>query len=168
MNYAKIKKFDVSNSPNIGCTLFVSGCTHKCEGCFNSEAQSFSYGNEFTKEIEDLFILYANNPNVININILGGEPFQQDTNKMINLFSRLVNEVGKPIWVWTGYTFEQIMLMPDKKQLLNYIDVLIDGKFEINKKDLRLRFRGSSNQRVIDIKETLSANEIIIYKRGEF
>lgn len=168
LNYASIKKFDVANSPNVGCTLFVSGCTHHCKGCFNSEAQSFSYGNEFTRDVEDLFILYAKNPNIININILGGEPFQQDTKQMASFLSRLVDEVGKPIWIWSGYTFEQIMSMPERAKLLKYVDILIDGKFELDKRDITLRFRGSSNQRVIDIKETLRRGEIIIYKKGEF
>lgn len=168
MKYASIRKFDVANSPHIGCTLFVSGCTHNCKGCFNIEAQSFTYGNEFTKEIEDLFISYAKNPNIININILGGEPFQQPTSEISNLLSRLVSEVGKPIWVWTGYTFEEIMQMPKKAELLQYIDVLIDGRFELDQRDLKLRFRGSANQRVIDVKETVKRNQIIIYKKGEF
>ena len=168
LNYASIKKFDVANSPNVGCTLFVSGCTHNCKGCFNSEAQSFTYGNEFTKEIEDLFIEYAKNPHVIHVNILGGEPFQKDIKQMTNLLSRLVSEVAKPIWLWSGYTIEQILSIPSKAHLLTYVDVLVDGRFELDKRDLSLKFRGSSNQRVIDVKATLLNNEIIIYKRGEF
>ena len=163
MNYAQIRKYDVTNGPGIRATLFVSGCTHKCPGCFNEEQQSFTYGNEWTKEIEDSFIEAASNPLVVGISILGGEPMQQlrDT-CMIELLNRLKAQVQKPIWVWTGYTFEELLKNPEQKRLLSYIDVLIDGKFEMDKRDLMLKYRGSSNQRVINVQESLKQNEVVL------
>lgn len=162
MNYAQLRKYDVTNGPGIRATLFVSGCTHKCPGCFNEEQQSFTYGNEWTKEVEDSFIKAASNPLIVGISILGGEPMQQlrDT-CMIELLNRLKTQVQKPIWVWTGYTFEELLKNPEQKRLLSYIDVLIDGKFEMDNRDLMLKYRGSSNQRVIDVKESLWQNKII-------
>lgn len=163
MNYAQIRKFDVTNGPDIRTTLFVSGCTHNCPGCFNEEQQDFNYGNEFTKEKEDEFIKYASNPNIKGISILGGEPFNQDLSIMFKLLFRLYSEVKKPVWVWTGFTYEEIIKDRDKVILIPFIDVLIDGRFEIDKKDLNLKYRGSSNQRVINVQESLINNKIILY-----
>ena len=163
MNYAEIRKLDVTNGEGIGTTLFVSGCTNNCEGCHNKELQNFNYGQEFTKEIEDEFIQYCKNPHVNHVNILGGEPFQQPYVKMLNLFRRLKTEVNKPIWVWTGYTYVEILADEHKKGLLHYIDVLIDGRFEKDLKDLKLKHRGSSNQRIINVQESLKENEVIEY-----
>lgn len=162
MNYAEIKKLDVANTKGISCTLFVSGCTHKCKGCFNKVAQNFDYGDKWTVDVENKFIDYCKNPNVNNVAILGGEPFQQSYSEMLNLFKRLKNEVNKPIWVWSGYTLGQLLMNEYSKELLYYIDVLIDGKFEEDKKDLTLKHRGSSNQRVIDIKESLKNNKVVL------
>ncbi len=161
MRYAQIRKFDVTNGPNIRTTLFVSGCTHKCEGCFNEEQQDFNYGNEFTKETEEEFIKYSLNPQIKGINILGGEPMQQimdDT--LLNLLKRLNAEVKKPIWLWSGYTFDEIIQNPKRLELLKQVDVLIDGQFQIDKRDIMLKYRGSSNQRVIDVKKSLIDNKV--------
>lgn len=149
MNYSSIRKFDVTNGVGIRTTLFVSGCTHKCKGCFNEEQQDFNYGEPFTKEIEDKFIEYANNPLIKGISILGGEPLQQGDD-MYNLLKRLKEEVKKPIWLWTGYKYEYVK-KSEMSKCLNYIDVLIDGKYEEEKRDLTLKYRGSSNQRVIEV-----------------
>lgn len=167
LNYAEIKPFDVANAKGISCTLFVSGCTHKCEGCFNLELQDFNYGQEFTKEVEDDFINKCKNPNVTTVSVLGGEPFQQPYVRMLNLFRRLKTEVNKPIWVWTGYTYVEILADERKKGLLHYIDVLIDGRFEKDLKDLKLKHRGSSNQRIINVQESLKENEVIEYDWGD-
>ena len=163
MNYAAIKRFDVANGSGISTTLFVSGCRFHCEGCHNLEAQDFNYGNEFTKDIEDMFIDYANNSHVNHVSILGGEPFQQDYKILKHLFKRLKYEVNKPIWLWTGYTYEQLTVDKYKKQLLSYIDVLIDGRFIKELKDIKLKFRGSSNQRIINVQESLRQNKVIEY-----
>lgn len=163
MNYAKIRKFDVANGPGIRTVLFVSGCTHNCTGCFNAEQQNFTYGNKWTKEVEDEFIKYCNNTNVDGVSILGGEPFQQNMDSdFINLLKRLKEEVGKPIWVWTGYTIWEVFSYPHKVDYLQYIDVLVDGKFDINKRDLSLMYRGSSNQQVVDVPRTLKENKLIL------
>ena len=165
MKYAKIRKLDVTNGPGIRTTLFVSGCTHNCEGCFNKEQQDFTYGNDFTKEIEDEFIEYSKSKQVKAVNILGGEPMQQlmdDT--LLKLLKRIKLEVNKPIWLWSGYTFEEIVNNPKRAEILREVDVLIDGKFEADKRDLMLKYRGSSNQRVIDVKKSIEAKEVRLYE----
>lgn len=164
INYAEIKRFDVANSPFIGSTLFVSGCNFHCKGCFNEVAQDFNYGKPFTKEVEDLFISYLQHPQVRNANLLGGEIMQQDSKIILNLVKRIKQETNVSIWVWSGYLFEQLIQKEDKLKILSYVDVLIDGKFELDKRDLNLRYRGSSNQRVIDVQASLKQNKIIEYK----
>lgn len=162
MNYAKIRKLDVTNGPGIRTTLFVSGCTHNCEGCFNKEQQDFNYGNKFTKETEDDFIQLTKNKQIKGVNILGGEPMQQimdDT--LLNLLKRIKLETDKPIWLWSGYTFEEIVNNPKRLEILREVDVLIDGKFQADKRDIMLKYRGSSNQRVIDVKKSLEQGNIV-------
>ena len=163
MKYAKIRKLDVTNGPGIRTTLFVSGCTHNCEGCFNKEQQDFNYGNEFTKETEDEFIELTKSRQIKGVNILGGEPMQQimdDT--LLNLLKRIKLETNKPIWLWSGYTFEEIINNPKRAEILREVDVLIDGPFIKEKRDLKLKYRGSENQRVIDVKKSLEENKIIL------
>ena len=162
MNYAKIRKLDVTDGPGIRTTLFVSGCTHNCEGCFNKEQQDFNYGNKFTKETEDEFIQLTKNKQIKGVNILGGEPMQQimdDT--LLNLLKRIKLETDKPIWLWSGYTFEEIVNNPKRLEILREVDVLIDGKFQADKRDIMLKYRGSSNQRVIDVKKSLEQGNIV-------
>ena len=162
MNYAKLRKLDVTNGPGIRTTLFVSGCTHNCEGCFNKEQQDFNYGNKFTKETEDEFIQLTKNKQIKGVNILGGEPMQQimdDT--LLNLLKRIKLETDKPIWLWSGYTFEEIVNNPKRLEILREVDVLIDGKFQADKRDIMLKYRGSSNQRVIDVKKSLEQGNIV-------
>lgn len=161
MNYAKIRKYDVANGPGIRTVLFVSGCTHNCLGCFNVDQQRFNYGNKWSKEVEDKFIQYCKDKQVDGVSILGGEPFQQNMDAdFINLLRRIKEEVRKPIWVWTGYTLDEVFQWPHKIDYLEYIDVLIDGRFDITKRDINLMYRGSSNQRVIDVKKTLKENKL--------
>ena len=162
MNYAKIRKFDVSNGPGVRSTLFVSGCTNKCEGCFNKELQDFNYGEKWTKDIEDDFIKQVMNPNIVGVNILGGEPMDQVRDEdLCNLLRRIKHETNKSIWLWSGYLYEDIIVSYDKRNILEYVDVLIDGRFEIEKRNVSLSYRGSSNQRVIDIKKSRESNKII-------
>ncbi|MCI6693430.1 MULTISPECIES: anaerobic ribonucleoside-triphosphate reductase activating protein [unclassified Clostridium] len=162
MNYAKIRKFDVSNGPGVRSTLFVSGCTNKCEGCFNKELQDFNYGEKWTKDIEDDFIKQVMNPNIVGVNILGGEPMDQVRDEdLCNLLRRIKHETNKSIWLWSGYLYEDIIVSYDKRNILEYVDVLIDGRFEIEKRNISLSYRGSSNQRVIDIKKSRESNKII-------
>ena len=162
MRYAKIRKLDVTNGPGIRTTLFVSGCTHNCEGCFNKEQQDFNYGNEFTKETENEFIEYTKSRQIKGVNILGGEPMQQTKDdSLLNLLKRIKIETNKPIWLWSGYKFEEIIIEPKMLELLKQVDVLIDGKFEIEKRDLMLKYRCSENQRVIDVKKSLEQGRVI-------
>ena len=165
MKYAKIRKFDTANGQGVRTTLFVSGCKFNCKGCFNKEAQDFNYGNEFTREVEDEFIGYIKNPNVVGVNLLGGEIMQQDTSIILNLVKRIKEETGKNIWCWTGYKYEDLIKIDGKLEVLQYIDVLIDGRFEIAKKDLMLKYRGSSNQRVIDVQQTLNKGVVEIFNK---
>jgi len=161
MNYAQIRRHDVTNGPGVRTTLFVSGCTHNCPGCFNKEQQDFNYGSKWTKEVENDFIDKTLSERVVGISILGGEPMQQDYLTMKNLLKRIKEEVKKPIWVWTGYTYPQLLMSSHSKELLQYIDVLIDGKFIESKKDYTLMYRGSSNQRVIDVQKSLKQNKVV-------
>lgn len=162
MKYAKIRKLDVTNGPGIRTTLFVSGCTHNCKDCFNKEQQDFNYGEEFTKEIEDEFIEYTKARQVKGVNILGGEPMQQvKDNTLLNLLKRIRIETNKPIWLWSGYTLEEILRDEKRLEILKEVDVLIDGRFEADKRDIMLKYRGSSNQRVIDVKRTLKEDRVI-------
>lgn len=164
INYAKLRKYDANNFSGINSTLFVSGCYHNCEGCFNKEAQDFNYGKPFTKEVEDLFLSYIKDENVKGVNLLGGEPFQQDLNTIYNLVKRITKETGKPIYCWTGYRWSEIVQDEKKVEILKYITVLIDGRFEIDKRDLTLKHKGSWNQKEIDVQKSLVKGEIILYK----
>lgn len=162
MNYASIRKLDVTNGPGIRTTLFVSGCTHNCEGCFNKEQQDFNYGKEFTKDVEEEFITLTKSRQIKGVNILGGEPMQQiKDDSLLNLLRRIKTEANKPIWLWSGYTFEEIVSNPKRLELLKEVDVLIDGKFDLNKRDIMLKYRGSANQRVIDVKKTLDSKKVV-------
>lgn len=163
MYYAQIRKFDTANGTGIRSTLFVSGCTHKCKGCFNQDYKHFRYGHPWTKEIEDRFIEHIKNPNVHGVTILGGEPMDQvRDNDLKDLVCRIKEETGQNIWIYSGYTFEEIMMHKKTKEILKYCDVLVDGPFIEEQKDLRLRFKGSKNQRIIDIQKTLSEGKVTL------
>ena len=163
MYYAQIRKFDTANGTGIRSTLFVSGCTHKCKGCFNQDYKHFRYGHPWTKEIEDKFIEHIKNPNVHGVTILGGEPIDQvRDNDLKDLVCRIKEETGQNIWIYSGYTFEEIMMHKKTKEILKYCDVLVDGPFIEEQKDLRLRFKGSKNQRIIDVQKTLSEGKVTL------
>ena len=160
MHYSKIINCDIANGPDFRVSLFVSGCRNKCPGCFNPEAWDFNYGQEFTwdtlHEIERLL----RSPYIKGLSILGGDPFEPENREWVNILCAYVkhNCIGKDIWVWTGYTFEDLQDLP----VMDHIDVLVDGRFEEDKKDLRLKYRGSSNQRVIDVQETFCNGVITV------
>lgn len=171
MNYAAIKKRDVANGPGVRVSVFVSGCTHGCKGCFNSEAWDFSYGKEYTKETEDE-ILEALAPDYIRgLSVLGGEPMEpQNRGTVLGLLRKVWERFPqKDIWCYTGYDYEEDILrwQEDKGagkgvgELLSLIDVLVDGEFVEEKKNLRLAFRGSENQRLIDVKESLRQGRVV-------
>lgn len=173
MHFADIKKVDVANGPGVRISLFVSGCTHRCKGCFNEAAWDFNFGKEFTKEEEDYIIELLKPDYIDGITILGGEPFEYVNQKgILPLIRRIRKELpNKSIWFFSGYTFDKDILndmckkWEETKELISYIDVLIDGKFEIENKNFKLKFRGSSNQRIIDVKESLKNNEVILVEK---
>lgn len=162
MNYADMRRYDASNWSGINSTLFVSGCTFNCKGCFNKVAQDFNYGKPYTKEVEDLFISYIKDKHVDGACLLGGEVFQQDLDIILNLVKRIKTETGKPIYVWSGYLWENLIQDEKKLKILKYIDVLIDGQFEEDKKDLTLKHKGSANQREVNVKESLNKNKVVL------
>lgn len=162
MRYSKMIKYDTSNWDGITATIFFSGCTFRCPRCFNKETWDFNCGMIFNKEAEDLFISYAKSPHVTGVCLLGGEVFQQDLDRILDLVIRIKREVRKPIHVWSGYTYEELVTDEKKMVILHHIDTLVDGPFIFNKKDLTLKYRGSSNQRVIDIKETIKTGRIVL------
>lgn len=166
MKYAQLRNFDISNGPFVRYSMFVSGCTHNCENCFNKEYQSFKYGNVYTKETEEEILSHMKDNNIKGFSLLGGEPMQQLQNgyELDDLVKRIKAETNKSIWVWSGYTFEQIISDKRKLEFLKNIDVLVDGKFVEELKDVKLKFRGSSNQRIIDVQESLKSG-VVVEKR---
>ena len=164
MNYADLRKYDTANGSGIGTTIFVSGCNFHCSNCFNKDTTwDFNSGKEFTKEVEDKFINYAKDNHVNHVSLLGGEVFHQDLYVILKLVKRIKTEIKKPIWVWSGFTFNELLKDKSKANILKYIDILVDGQFKIDKKDINLLFKGSSNQRIIDVQESLKQNKIIKY-----
>ena len=169
MNYANIKKRDIANGTGVRVTLFVSGCTHHCKGCFQPETWDFSYGQPFTRDTEDE-LLEALAPSFINgLTLLGGEPFEPDNQQALLPFLRRVRAAypDKTIWAFSGYTWEE--LTGDSRarcactdELLSLVDVLVDGEFVEALKDISLHFRGSSNQRVIDVPATRAGGIIVL------
>lgn len=172
MNYADIKKFDVANGVGVRVSLFVSGCTHHCKGCFNEEAWAFDYGQEFTQKEED-DILAALAPNYIRgLSLLGGEPFEPANQRRLLPFLKRVKAAypSKDIWCYTGYLLEKELLAESRArcevtdEMLSLLDILVDGEFVEEKKNLSIRFRGSENQRILDVKATLKEGNIVLWK----
>lgn len=167
-NYvADYKAFNFVDGEGVRNSLYVSGCLFACEGCFNQAVQSFRYGKPFTKELEDKIIEDLSLNYVQGLTLLGGEPFL-NTQVCLTVVDRVHKEFGlaKDIWSWSGYTFEELLLeSPDKLELLSKIDILVDGRFELSKKNLNLQFRGSSNQRIIDVKKSLACGQAVIWDK---
>ena len=172
MRYASIRSMDISNGEGVGVSLFVQGCRFHCKNCFNQMTWDFKYGKEFTKEVEDLIIDYLKPEHITGLSLLGGEPMEPSNQRALVSFVRRVKETypQKDIWCYTGYLFDRELLQESRArcevtdELLSYIDVLVDGKFVEELKDLSLKFRGSSNQRIIDVPESLKRHEVVLYK----
>lgn len=162
MNFAQIRKYDVANGPGIRTTIFVTGCTHKCHNCFNEEYQDFDFGDPWTQKETEEVIEDLKLDEVKGLTILGGEPFQNEVD-LLQVLRDIKKEVQKDIWIFSGYTYEEILKDEDKKKLLEECDVLVDGRFVEALKDLSLRFRGSSNQRIIDVQKSLESNEVVLF-----
>lgn len=164
MNYADYKRFDFLNGTGIRHSLFVSGCHFHCKGCWNAAAWNPRFGEPYTEEAENKIIADLNltNVHVQGLSLLGGEPF--DHPKTLTRLVRRVNEEckGKDIWCWTGFRFENLLEDPERREMLNHLDVLVDGQFELTKRNLKLKFRGSSNQRVINVKKSLEEKKIVL------
>ena len=170
MNYGTIKKNDIANGVGVRVSLFVSGCTHHCPGCFNEEAWDFGFGKPFTGETEEE-ILDALAPDYIEgLTLLGGEPFEPENQRALLPFVRRVRACypEKTIWAFSGFTLEELRQegahphCEVTEELLSLLDVLVDGRFIEELKDISLRFRGSRNQRLIDMKQTLAAGHIVL------
>lgn len=172
MNYADIKQYDVANGLGIRVSLFVSGCTHHCKNCFNKETWDFHFGNPFTKAEIEKILEYLKPSYVSGLSLLGGEPFEPENQPGLLPLVKKVKETypEKNIWCYTGYLFDEDICgkmmdqVPETKELLSYIDVLIDGPFIEERKNLKIRFRGSDNQRIIDVKKTMEAGEIVLWE----
>ena len=151
MNYAEIKKVDIANGPGVRVSLFVSGCRNHCKGCFNPETWDFDYGRPFTRATEDEIIKALRPSWIQGLSILGGEPTEEENAAVLIPFMKRVRAVlpDKDIWLYSGYTYEALR----DKEILTLVDVLVDGPFLLELKDAGLAFRGSRNQRIIDLKE---------------
>ena len=166
MRYAQIRNMDISNGENLGVALFVQGCRFQCKNCFNKETWDFNGGKEWTEEIENKFFALADRPYIKRISILGGEPLvDENLSDVFNLIKKLkVKFSDKVIWIYTGYTFENILSNPLRKRTIEMCDVVVDGKYMDNLRDLTLKFRGSSNQRVISVKPSLEQGKIVLWE----
>lgn len=178
MRYAAIRSFDVTNGEGNGISLFVQGCPFHCKYCFNPETWDFIHGKEWTPEIEESFINLANRDYIKRITILGGSPLcDENVCDVMRIVQKIRNRYpNKMIWVYTGYTWESIIspvILDDlmftirrdaRMEVLKNIDVLVDGQFEYDKKDFSLKFRGSSNQRLINVQKSLKAGKVILWE----
>ncbi len=163
---ADYKPFVMVDGPGVRCSIYLSGCKFLCPGCYNVVAQNFHYGTEYTQALEDQIIADLSQPYVQGLTLLGGEPFL-NTPVALQLTRRVRAEFGdtKDIWSWTGYTWDELMKeTDDKKALLAEIDVLVDGRFVQALMDLSLRFKGSANQRIIDVPQSLEAQRLILWQ----
>lgn len=172
MNYATIKNCDIANGPGVRVSLFVSGCTHRCPGCFNEEAWDFNYGKPFTQDTVDSILNMLEPDHIKGLTLLGGEPFEpQNQPEIVKLLRQMKQKYpNKTVWAFSGYLFDKDILSGRlgpwevTREFLQYVDVLVDGPFVMAKKDLSLRFRGSSNQRLIDVPTSLCENRVILWE----
>lgn len=171
MNYAEIKKYDVANGPGVRISLFVSGCTHHCKGCFNPETWDFKYGKPYTEETEEEILSFLEIPYIAGLTLLGGEPLEREHQRALLPLLRRAKErfPDKKIWCFTGYLYDRDVTgtmcreWEETEEFLSYLDILVDGEFEEEKKDLTLRFKGSSNQRTIMVPESREKGRIVLW-----
>ena len=173
MNYATIKWTDIANGEGVRISLFVSGCTHRCKNCFNEVAWDFSYGEPFSEEVQEQIIKELGSGYIAGLSLLGGEPLEPQNQAALYPFVKRVRETypNKTIWCYTGFVLDEkngVLKETHKntevtKELISLFDVLVDGAYIEELKDIRLKFRGSSNQRVIDVQKTLAAGACVLY-----
>jgi len=162
MRYNTIRQLDIANGPGCRVSLFVQGCSFNCPGCFNTIARDFDGGTEFTSQTIEAILAIAEPSQISGLSILGGEPLHPRNREEVIRLAKKFKEVypNKTVWLWTGYLYEEIAdLLPDSG-----IDVIVDGRFVEELKDLRLKYRGSSNQRVIDVQASLLSGEVVLYR----
>ena len=160
------KPFNFVDGEGVRCSLYLSGCKFHCEGCYNQATWNFRYGSPYTKELEERIMTDLSQSYVQGLTLLGGEPFL-NTGVALPLVKRIRAELPeKDIWSWTGYTWEELLQEDETKlELLRNIDILVDGRFKLSKKNLLLQFRGSSNQRIIDVKKSLAEHRVVIWEK---
>ncbi len=175
MNYSGIYSCDVVNGLGCRVSLFVSGCKFHCDSCFNAPQQDFNYGHKYTQETKEKLLELISRPYIKGLSILGGDPLWQDVDGLCQLIELCedVRKLGKDIWIWSGFTWEQIFPKVSldeisettfyRQYLIEKADVFVDGRFEKDKKDLTLKWKGSSNQRVIDVRKSLIENKIVLF-----
>lgn len=172
MYYGEIKKRDIADGPGVRVSLFVSGCTHHCPGCFNPETWNFQFGQPFTAETEEELLAALAPSYVSGLTLLGGEPMEPENQKVLADFVRRVRECypQKSIWCYSGYTYETDLLpmkaTMGEQWLLPLVDVLVDGEFILAQKNISLQFRGSENQRIIDVQRSLETGETVLWKNS--
>lgn len=172
MNYSVIKNCDIANGPGVRVTLFVSGCTHHCEGCFNEETWDFQYGEPFTEDTAERILEMLGPDYIEGLTLLGGEPLEPGNREALLPLLRAVKEKypKKNIWCYSGYLYEKDILerfcvqWEPMREFLSYLDVLVDGEFILARKDISLQFRGSSNQRIIDVQESLKQGRTALWE----
>lgn len=164
LRYADIKPADVANGSGVRVSLFVQGCSRHCKGCFNESTWDFNGGKPFTREVANKLLEYMEPSYIDGLSILGGEPFEYVDYLICLLIEVRERFPNKDVYVWTGYTWEEILEDPEKRRLLEYIDILVDGAYEEDKKDISLQFRGSSNQRCIDVRDSLALERVVIWR----
>lgn len=179
MRYGQIRNYDIANGPGIRTTIFVTGCTHRCKGCFNELYMDFNYGTPWTEVQTELILKCLKDPSISGLTVLGGEPMQ-NVEGLMPVLTKVRESIGrdeekprtpstksprkerKTIWLYSGYTFEEILADEEKVRLLSLCDVLVDGRFVEELKNPRLKFRGSENQRVINVEESLKTGEVVL------
>ena len=162
MRYGQIRKYDIANGTGIRASIFVTGCTHHCFNCFNEEHQDPCFGKEWTEAETQEVVDYVCDPNVSGLTLLGGEPFQNVEGLKAVCDAVRAAAPDKTIWAYSGYVLDDILSDPSRKSLLEKVDILVDGRFVEELKDPALKFRGSSNQRIIDVKKTLASGQVVL------
>lgn len=171
MYYGEIKKCDIANGEGVRVSLFVSGCTHHCKGCFNPETWNFCFGREYTSETEEYILELLSKPYIKGFSLLGGEPFEPCNQRVLLSLLKKIKQLypEKSIWCYTGYLFDEELLSESRARcdvtddMLKLIDVLVDGRFQEELKDITLAYKGSSNQRIIDVQQSLQSNTVVLY-----